>query len=48
MGVTRLTFGVQSLDGRELEFLGRPHTAAQALAVLESPVLSKFKSSAQT
>jgi oxygen-independent coproporphyrinogen III oxidase len=44
MGVTRLTFGIQSLDDRELGVLGRPHTAAQALAVLASPVLSKFKS----
>jgi len=44
MGVTRLTFGIQSLDDRELEFLGRPHSAAQALTVLESPFLSRFKS----
>jgi oxygen-independent coproporphyrinogen-3 oxidase len=44
MGVTRLTFGIQSLDDRELTVLGRPHTAAQALAVLKSPILSAFKS----
>jgi oxygen-independent coproporphyrinogen-3 oxidase len=43
-GVTRLTFGIQSLEDRELEFLGRPHSAAKALAVLDSPVLSRFKS----
>jgi oxygen-independent coproporphyrinogen-3 oxidase len=44
MGVTRLTFGVQSLIDRELTTLGRPHTAQQALTVLQSPILSKFKS----
>ena len=43
-GVTRLTFGVQSLRDNELEFLGRPHSAAQALALLALPVLSDFKS----
>jgi oxygen-independent coproporphyrinogen III oxidase len=44
MGVTRLTFGVQSLNDGELGFLGRPHSAEQALTILESPVLRKFKS----
>jgi oxygen-independent coproporphyrinogen III oxidase len=44
MGVTRLTFGVQSINDLELGILGRPHSAAQALAVFESPVLSRFKS----
>jgi oxygen-independent coproporphyrinogen-3 oxidase len=44
MGVTRLTFGVQSLDDRELTVLGRPHSAAQAVSSLQSPVLSRFKS----
>jgi oxygen-independent coproporphyrinogen-3 oxidase len=44
MGVTRLTFGIQSLDDRELGFLGRRHLSAQALAALESPVLKNFKS----
>jgi oxygen-independent coproporphyrinogen-3 oxidase len=44
MGVSRLTFGIQSLIDRELGFLGRPHSASHALAVLKSPILSKFKS----
>ncbi len=44
MGVTRLTFGVQSLNDEELLRLGRHHTARQALCALESPGLSEFKS----
>jgi oxygen-independent coproporphyrinogen III oxidase len=44
MGVSRLTFGIQSLIDHELGFLGRPHSASQALGVLRSPILSKFKS----
>ncbi len=43
-GVTRLTIGVQSLCDNELRFLGRPHSAEQALSVIESPALSGFKS----
>ncbi len=43
-GATRLTFGVQSLCDNELEFLGRSHSSAQALALLASPFLSGFKS----
>jgi oxygen-independent coproporphyrinogen-3 oxidase len=44
MGVTRLTFGVQSLNNDELHSLGRIHTAEQAIRVLESPTLSNFRS----
>jgi oxygen-independent coproporphyrinogen III oxidase len=44
MGVTRLTFGIQSLDDTEVSILGRPHTVAQSLAVLDSPILGIFKS----
>lgn len=44
MGVTRLTIGIQSLNDDELRFIGRPHTADEAKAVLTSPVLFKFKS----
>jgi oxygen-independent coproporphyrinogen-3 oxidase len=44
LGVTRLTFGIQSLDDRELGFLGRRHVSAQALAALDSPILTNFKS----
>jgi oxygen-independent coproporphyrinogen-3 oxidase len=44
MGVTRLTFGVQSLNDSELKCLGRPHTAQQALDVLHNPVLERFTS----
>jgi oxygen-independent coproporphyrinogen-3 oxidase len=43
-GVTRLTLGVQSLRNNELRFLGRPHTAEQALSVIESSAVSGFKS----
>ncbi len=43
-GVTRLTFGVQSLVDRELSVLGRCHTADQALTVLSNPVLERFVS----
>jgi oxygen-independent coproporphyrinogen-3 oxidase len=43
-GVTRLTFGIQSLDDRELSLLGRVHSAERCLEVLRDPVLSRFKS----
>lgn len=33
-GVNRLSLGVQSLDDRELKFLGRRHSAAEALAAI--------------
>ncbi|MBD3316355.1 MAG: radical SAM family heme chaperone HemW [Chitinivibrionales bacterium] len=43
-GVTRLTLGIQSLQDRLLRFLGRPHTARQALDLLENPILTTFNS----
>ncbi|MFW6253500.1 MAG: radical SAM family heme chaperone HemW [Chitinivibrionales bacterium] len=43
-GVNRLSIGVQSLNGRILSALGRPHTPAQALAVLRSPETQRFDS----
>lgn len=44
MGVTRLTFGIQSFNNGELRNLGRPHSAQQALAALASPTVARFKS----
>jgi oxygen-independent coproporphyrinogen-3 oxidase len=44
MGVTRLTFGVQSLNDKELRILGRPHSAEQALLAINSPALRHFNS----
>ena len=35
-GVDRLSLGLQSLDDERLKFLGRTHSAAQALAALEA------------
>lgn len=43
-GVTRLTFGVQSFNERELLVLGRAHTAKRACEVLSEPVLTGFRS----
>jgi oxygen-independent coproporphyrinogen III oxidase len=43
-GVTRLTFGFQSLDDRELRLLGRVHTADRCREVLADPVLVRFSS----
>ncbi len=43
-GVTRLSFGIQSLDDRELRLLGRIHNAQTASKVLQSPILSLFQS----
>jgi oxygen-independent coproporphyrinogen-3 oxidase len=43
-GVTRLSFGFQSLDDRELSFLGRIHTADQCRRILEEPLLARFSS----
>ena len=40
-GINRLSLGVQSLDDKELKFLGRTHTAAEALAAIEE-VLQNF------
>lgn len=39
-GVNRLSLGVQSLRDRELAFLGREHSAAEALAALERAQLA--------
>lgn len=43
-GVTRITFGIQSLHDRELRVLGRSHTARKVLQVLAHPLLKQFKS----
>jgi oxygen-independent coproporphyrinogen-3 oxidase len=42
-GVNRLSLGLQSLDDARLKFLGRTHTAADALAALDQ-ARSKFRS----
>jgi oxygen-independent coproporphyrinogen-3 oxidase len=41
-GVTRLTFGVQSLDARELSVCGRAHGAERALEVLRYDCLNEM------
>jgi oxygen-independent coproporphyrinogen-3 oxidase len=43
-GVTRLTFGIQSLDDRELSLLGRIHSAQRCIEVLSDPMLLLFSS----
>jgi oxygen-independent coproporphyrinogen III oxidase len=43
-GVTRLTFGVQSLIDGELTTLGRRHSSRRALEVLCEPVVGRFAS----
>jgi oxygen-independent coproporphyrinogen-3 oxidase len=43
-GVNRLSFGVQSLNDRELKLLGRRHNRERALEVLHEPVLKEFRS----
>lgn len=43
-GVTRLTFGIQSLNDRELRFLGRRHSALKAYQVLNDNSLDMFES----
>lgn len=40
-GINRLSLGVQSLDDKNLKFLGRTHTSAQALTAIAS-VLKNF------
>ena len=35
-GINRLSFGIQSLDDENLRFLGRQHSAAEALAAIET------------
>jgi oxygen-independent coproporphyrinogen-3 oxidase len=42
LNVNRLSLGVQSLDDRELSVLGRGHTAAQALAVIDEAAAFGF------
>jgi oxygen-independent coproporphyrinogen-3 oxidase len=43
-GVNRLTFGIQSMNDRELATAGRPHRSHEALETLESDVLNRFRS----
>lgn len=43
-GVTRLTFGFQSLDDRELAFLGRVHNAERCRSILSDRTLVRFAS----
>jgi oxygen-independent coproporphyrinogen-3 oxidase len=43
LGVNRLSLGVQSLNDRTLALLGRPHTAAQAVAAVSAARLAGFK-----
>jgi oxygen-independent coproporphyrinogen-3 oxidase len=44
MGVTRLTFGIQSLEDRMLKLLKRPHNVETAVKTLEDPCLGLFRS----
>jgi oxygen-independent coproporphyrinogen-3 oxidase len=43
-GVNRITFGVQSINERELAIMGRVHSADRVRQVLSSSILEKFKS----
>ena len=43
IGVTRLTFGIQSLNDEELRYLGRPHTAKQTLALGSTRISGPFR-----
>lgn len=43
-GVTRLSFGLQSLHDRELSLLGRVHSSARCKEILGDPVLAAFAS----
>ncbi len=43
-GVTRLTFGLQSLNDRELSLLGRVHSSERCHTILSDHVLSRFTS----
>lgn len=43
-GVNRITFGVQSINERELAIMGRVHSAVRVREVLSSSVLEQFKS----
>lgn len=44
IGVTRLTFGIQSLNDGELRILGRRHSLQRALEVINHKSLDMFKS----
>jgi oxygen-independent coproporphyrinogen-3 oxidase len=44
IGVTRLTFGVQSFSEKELAVAGRAHSATRACEILGSEMLTNFKS----
>lgn len=44
LGVNRLSFGIQSLDNKELKVLGRRHSAQRARDILNSSSLSGFQS----
>jgi len=43
IGVNRLNIGIQSFNDRILRFLGRRHTAAEALSALEAATVSGFQ-----
>jgi oxygen-independent coproporphyrinogen-3 oxidase len=43
-GINRLSVGVQSLQPRELQLMGRRHTAAQARNLLADKILEQFNS----
>jgi oxygen-independent coproporphyrinogen-3 oxidase len=43
-GVNRITFGVQSINERELSIIGRVHSADRVREVLSSSILEQFKS----
>lgn len=43
-GVNRITFGVQSINERELSIMGRVHSADRVLEVLSLSILERFKS----
>jgi oxygen-independent coproporphyrinogen-3 oxidase len=42
LGINRLSIGVQSFNDKELRFLGRCHTAEEALNAIESPGFDNF------
>lgn len=42
-GVNRISFGVQSMNDRELEFLGRRHTAQQAASAVKAAYKAGFE-----
>jgi oxygen-independent coproporphyrinogen-3 oxidase len=44
-GVNRVSLGIQSLDSRELRMIARPHSASEALEVLEQCMNHGFRTS---